>query len=93
MRRCRALRRLNEPINRQTIVQRRAPGELVAERAAPVRKLNAQVRAVIARLPHDGAYSLQFFCECGCCEAVLLTIAEYDALEGKPVHRAGHAPS
>jgi hypothetical protein len=90
MRRRPALRRLHENPKKQTIVQRRASGEPAAERAEPARKLNMQVRKIIERLPHDDDYSLDFFCECGCCEPVRLTIAEYDALEGKPAYLAGH---
>jgi hypothetical protein len=77
-------------LNKQTIVQRRADGESVTEGGGPVRKLNAQIRKVIERLPHDKDLSLAFFCECGCCEAVQLTIAEYDASVSKPLYLAGH---
>lgn len=55
-----------------------------------MRKLNAQVRKVIEWLPHDSDYQCNFYCECGCCESVQLTIKEYDALAGSPVHLAGH---
>jgi hypothetical protein len=90
MRRRRALRRLHGNTNKQTIVQKRAADESVAEPAELVRKLNTRVREVIELLPHDGNYLLDFYCECGCCDSVRLTIAEYDALKGKPVFRAGH---
>lgn len=61
-----------------------------AERSEPVRKLNVQIRKVIEWLPHGKDCSPGFFCECGCCESVELTLAEYDALEGKPIYLAYH---
>jgi hypothetical protein len=79
-----ALRRLHEDPNTQPS---RDPA---GQRSEAVRKLNTQVRNVIEWLPHGEGTSLDFFCECGCCEPVELTIAEYDALDGEPVYRAGH---
>ena len=61
-----------------------------AERSERVRKLNVQIRKVIEWLPHGKDCSPGFFCECGCCESVELTLAEYDALEGKPIYLAYH---
>lgn len=73
------------------------PGELgpsapeaVPERVEAARNANAQLRRVIERLPHDSGHSIRFLCECGCGDAVLLTIAEYDALNGRPLYRSGH---
>jgi hypothetical protein len=74
-----ALRRLYEETNNPA-----------AERSEPVRKLNVQIRKVIEWLPHGKDCSPGFFCECGCCESVELTLAEYDALRGKPVCLPGH---
>jgi hypothetical protein len=62
----------------------------VAELAQPERLVNAQLRRAIEPLPQARSHSLQFFCECGCGDVVLLTIAEYDALDGNPVYRPGH---
>jgi hypothetical protein len=76
--------------NTQSVTQPRSTTEAVGERAAPASRVNTQIRRVIETLPHDAGHSLQFFCECGCDEAVLLTIAEYDALAGKPAYRRGH---
>jgi hypothetical protein len=85
-----ALRTVEDIRNKQSVSQRRSSTATVGERAGPASRVNAQIRRVIERLPHDAGHSLQFFCECGCGEAVLLTIAEYDALAGKRVHRSGH---
>jgi len=41
-------------------------------------------------LAHDEDFESNFFCECGCCEPVRLTVARYDALAGEPVYLAGH---
>jgi hypothetical protein len=76
--------------DKQSTVQCRPTFEAAAERSAQAHRVNAQQRRVIEALPHDPDHSTQFFCECGCGDAVLLTIAEYDALAGKPVHRCGH---
>ena len=65
----------------------------VAERSETVRRLNTQLRKLIEWLPHDSDYQCNFYCECGCCEPVLLTVAEYDSLGDKTLFRAGHATS
>ena len=62
----------------------------MAERVGSERVVNAQLRRVLEPLPQARSRSLQFFCECGCGEVVLLTIAEYDALNGEPLYRPGH---
>lgn len=80
---------MHEDINKKTRIQRQAADELPPEPGELVRKLNTRVREIIERLPHQSDYSLEFFCECGCCEPVKLTIGQYDALGGKPVYRAG----
>jgi hypothetical protein len=82
--------RLHEDPNKQ--LQREASGDPAAERSETVRKLNAQIRKLTKWESHDNDYFYVFFCECGCCEPVRLTIAEFDGLEGKTVYRAGHAP-
>jgi hypothetical protein len=73
-------------------VERRARGDPAAERSETVRRLNAKLRKLVKWLPHDRDYPYRFYCECGCCEPVQLTIEEYDALEEQAVYRAGHAP-
>jgi len=80
---------VHEDLSKQPI-ERRARGDPAAERSETVRKLNMQLRRVFKWLPHDRGYPYNFYCECGCCESVQLTIAEYDALEDKPVYLAGH---
>jgi hypothetical protein len=85
------LRHVQDTPNTHSVAHRQLTIEIVAERTAPASAANAQIRQVVERLPHDAGYSLQFFCECGCGEPVLLTIAEYDALVGGPVYRNGHA--
>ena len=54
------------------------------------RAVNAGLRSAIEPLPQARNHSLQFFCECGCGDIVFLTVAEYDALDGKAVCRPGH---
>jgi hypothetical protein len=81
---------LNEDPNKQH--QRQASRDTVAERSETVRNLNVQLRKVMKLLPHDRDHPYNFYCECGCCDSVQLTIDEYDALGGKAVYRAGHAP-
>jgi len=80
--------RLNEDPNKQ--LQRQASGDPAVERSETVRNLNTQLRKLIKWLPHDSDYECTFFCECGCCEPLQLTVAEYDALAGRPVYVAGH---
>jgi hypothetical protein len=82
--------RLNEGPNKQ--LQRQASGDPAAARSEAVRKLKTQLRKLMKWLHHDRHYPYNFYCECGCCEPVPLTIEEYDALGGKTVYRAGHAP-
>jgi hypothetical protein len=76
--------------DKQPTARVRPAVEADAERAEAARRVNAQIRRVIERLPHDGEHSMQFACECGCGDAVLLTIAEYDALKGRPLYRSSH---
>jgi hypothetical protein len=75
---------------RKQPVQRQASGDPAAERSETVRRLNTQLRKLIEWLPHDADFESNFFCECGCCEPVRLTVAGYDALAGEPVYLAGH---
>lgn len=86
----RMVRHLHDSTDKRMIVEHRLAVETLAERAGSASSANAQIRGVVERLPHDDGHSLQFFCECGCGGSVLLTIAEYDALAGKPVRRSGH---
>ena len=72
--------------------ERRASGNPAAERSEAVRRLNAQIRRIIELESHDDEFRINFYCECGCYEPAELTVAEYDALEGKTVYREGHAP-
>ncbi len=80
---------MHDDLSKQPI-ERRARGDPAAERSETVRKLNTQLRKLIKWLPHDRDYPYNFYCECGCCEPVQLTIEEYDALAGRPVYLAGH---
>jgi hypothetical protein len=80
---------LNEDPNKQ--LQRQASRDTAAERSETVRNLNTQLLKVM-KLLHDRDHPYNFYCECGCCDSVQLTIDEYDALGGKAVYRAGHAP-
>jgi hypothetical protein len=81
---------LNDDPNKQ--LQRRASRDPAAERSETVRNLNTQLRKVMKLLPHDHDDPYNFYCECGCCDSVQLSIDEYDALGGRAVYRAGHAP-
>jgi hypothetical protein len=81
--------RLHEDPNKQ--LQRQASGDPAAERSETVRKLNTHLRNLMKWLPHDRDQPYNFYCECGCCEPVRLSVAEYDGLAGKPVYLAGHA--
>jgi hypothetical protein len=63
-----------------------------AAETSAVHKLNVQLRKILAWLPHDEACSYTFYCECGCFEPGQLTIADYDALEDKPIYLEGHEP-
>jgi hypothetical protein len=82
--------RLHEKLDKRFL--RQGPADSAAGRTETVRSLNTQLRKLMEWLPHDRDYPYNFYCECGCCEPVPLTIPEYDSLEGKAVHRAGHAP-
>lgn len=60
------------------------------ERAALVRALNGEIRDASERFPGEEDVPLEFYCECGCWQTVEITIAGYDALEGRPVLLPGH---
>lgn len=68
-------------------------GAELAERAALVRALNVEIRSASARFPGEEDVPLEFYCECGCWRTVELTLADYDALEGKPVYLREHPAS
>ena len=70
-------------------VKRQWSADPAAEVSA-VHALNVQLRKILKWLPHDETRSYSFFCECGCYEPGELTIAEYDALEDKPIYLEGH---
>jgi hypothetical protein len=63
----------------------------LADRAALVRKLNAEIRGTGDRFSVEDDSLLEFYCECGCWQTVELTIADYDLLRGEPVDRTGNS--
>jgi hypothetical protein len=66
-----------------------APNNPKRDRAWLARETNANIRQLAEAL-RDGR-PVGFFCECGCMQIVLATVADYDAAGG--VWLKGHKPT